>query len=756
MIHDLAPSWTKTVSRARFTTGLSTFWASLTIVGCLLVPSALLANDDPSYSYDSNQKTSHPDWMASLSDDLLLTQVSIPGSHDTMAIGTSLQNHLYSQTQAMDLPTQLASGLRVFDIRAYQQNDLFQDNHGKINLGKSFQDTLNDIDAFLDQHPGEFVLMRFGSCGYSGSGNTLSFEQAFAKYYDKDSHFWIPPVSTNNLWQYPSLHNIRGKIVILQDFDAGATYGIPYASLFAQDNYAFNSGISDQYGKWVDVKNWLNVAAVGNLDRYYINYLSGSTGYTGKIPETVYPYFVASGQFLPATNSPLGDTGIVEDSQTGSNVNWYPDFPRGACGPRGYVCSIYYDGTNPLTTNFLTNWNNNSNYPRIGVIMADFPGPALIDRVIMQNQAAMRFSGDFNGDGQSDVLSYHSFNGNWFLGTLNGEKQLTWTLVDNSSGFGNISADKFFTGDFTHSGKQQVMFYSIGDKNWFLGTVSASNQLTWTLVGNTTGFGNISADKFFTGDFTHSGSQQVMFYSIGDSNWFIGSINNSGQLTWNLAGNTRGFGNLNINHAFFTGDFLGDGRTDVLFYYPGDGNWFLGTVSASGKLNWVRAGNSSGFGDISRDKFFVAPFMQSGHDNIMFYSISDHNWFLGSINSAGALSWSLADNTAGFGNLGDGRPFWTGDFLNAGTSQLMFYYPGDNNWFLGTVSNGVLTWNLATNTSSFGGNLADGRPLWVSSFNGGTQASVLVYSYAEQSWQLGFIGSGNTMTWYAAGNGGIQ
>jgi hypothetical protein len=68
------------------------------------------------------------------------------------------------------------------------------------------------------------------------------------------------------------------------------------------------------------------------------------------------------------------------------------------------------------------------------------------------------------------------------------------------------------------------------------------------------------------------------------------------------------------------------------------------------------------------------------------------------------LDWSLAGNTAGLGHaLNDGRPFWTGDFTGGGSDDVLFYYPGDDNWWLGTVTNGQLNWTLAGNTAGFAG-----------------------------------------------------
>ena len=41
---------------------------------------------------------------------------------------------------------------------------------------------------------------------------------------------------------------------------------------------------------------------------------------------------------------------------------------------------------------------------------------------------------------------------------------------------------------------------------------------------------------------------------------------------------------MDPSRQMFFGDYDGDGKTDTLFYYEGDGNW------------WGSAGNTSGFG----------------------------------------------------------------------------------------------------------------------------------------------------------------
>jgi hypothetical protein len=82
----------------------------------------------------------------------------------------------------------------------------------------------------------------------------------------------------------------------------------------------------------------------------------------------------------------------------------------------------------------------------------------------------------------------------------------------------------------------------------------------------------------------------VLFYYPGDDNWWLGSIA-GGQLTWQLVGNTAGFGDIWPGGSFWTGYFSGVFRADVLFYAPWDGNWWKGTVTGQ-NLNWKLVGNT--------------------------------------------------------------------------------------------------------------------------------------------------------------------
>ncbi len=208
------------------------------------------AHENPGYSHDDGVKTSNPKWMTGMRDDVLLSELSIPGTHDTM----SFYGGDIVQTQSMPLPNQLESGIRVLDIRCRHIADVFAIHHGLVFQKVFFGDVLNMVIDFLKKNPGETVLMRVKE-EYEPANNTQTFEETFREHYWETykTHIW-QGTSDN-----PKLGDLRGKIVILQDFSASQKYGISYGSFSIQDEYNLTTNW-DLYSKWLEVKDQLKKA----------------------------------------------------------------------------------------------------------------------------------------------------------------------------------------------------------------------------------------------------------------------------------------------------------------------------------------------------------------------------------------------------------------------------------------------------------------------------------------------------------------
>src|SRR2546421_98089 len=200
-----------------------------------------------------------------------------------------------------------------------------------------------------------------------------------------------------------------------------------------------------------------------------------------------------------------------------------------------------------------------------------------------------------------------------------------------------------------------------------------------------------------------------MFYYHGDGHWWLGNMA-GGQLQWSLVSQSAGFGNLiDGDHPIWIADFTGSGHAQVMFYYHGDGHWWLSEKARRQGQGW-RARQSACLGNTndSDHPIWIADFTGSGHAQVMFYYHGDGHWWLGNM-AGGQLQWSLVSQSAGFGNLIDGdHPIWIADFTGSGHAQVMFYYRGDGNWWLGDMVGGQLQWSLASQSGGFG-NLIDGQ-----------------------------------------------
>ncbi len=322
------------------------------------------AHPHESYSHDGGRQTCQTCWMKYLKDDVLLSELSIPGTHETM----SFYGGDILQTQSMALHFQLESGIRVLDIRCAVVENGFNIYHGNIYQRANFDDVLKAVVDFLETYPHETVLMRVKE---ENTSRPERFRENFEKTY------WNRDLYKKYMWKgknpNPTLGEIRGKIVILQDFarkqcdppSPKPDFGICYNSFKIQDEFVLVSNFH-LYEKWEWIKAYLALANTGDRKTKYMNYLSAGRG--------AFPYFVVSGHSSPATGAPRLWTGEPDTRRT---RNQWINFPR-------LNGNIYYEGTNTLTYGAMRPGGEYTK--RVGIIMTDFPGWGLINRIIDLNK----------------------------------------------------------------------------------------------------------------------------------------------------------------------------------------------------------------------------------------------------------------------------------------------------------------------------------------------------------------------------------
>lgn len=173
-----------------------------------------------------------PCWMKYVDDNKLLDELSIPGTHDS---GTcSVDNDTEPQSSQVKcqqdyIPTQLLEGIRYFDIRLGKGNDPGI-CHGDFYLFKKdgyylhLSDVIGYFKTFLSENPREALIILASRGNDEATDDSVT--TAFAKALDDNPKLFY----TSS--RIPTLHEVRGKIVLLRRFRlagnsvSGHTWGL--------------------------------------------------------------------------------------------------------------------------------------------------------------------------------------------------------------------------------------------------------------------------------------------------------------------------------------------------------------------------------------------------------------------------------------------------------------------------------------------------------------------------------------------------
>jgi 1-phosphatidylinositol phosphodiesterase len=249
-------------------------------------------------------------WMSKVDGTKRLTELTIPGTHDSATYDTIF---MPAQCQTMNFTDQLNSGIRFLDFRLKRGYDADDDHvlwfyHGTLGLNLHFGQVINMLVDFLQRHKNETIIM----CVKNESDPSNESKQE--KFYN-DFNITI----SNNYPSFfyrenriPTLDEVRGRIVFVKRFATGTVdsskdglnlfdkwpndsttpfenNGIKY---YVQDNYySWGSERADKFTE--HVKPALIAAANGEKDRLYFNFSSGTGVSGGILPSSTRPIDLA-------------------------------------------------------------------------------------------------------------------------------------------------------------------------------------------------------------------------------------------------------------------------------------------------------------------------------------------------------------------------------------------------------------------------------------------------------------------------------
>jgi hypothetical protein len=365
-------------------------------------------------------------------------------------------------------------------------------------------------------------------------------------------------------------------------------------------------------------------------------------------------------------------------------------------------------------------------------------GPWLLDPTSTAQSMDKTFSGRFHGI-SDNVLWYRSEANRWELGLFSKDK-MTFSDAGTNTFDKLLNSDTRFFALKANSPHDNLLIYFPESGDWQLGTVRGK-QLQWTLVCNTSRdpyrFGNLVAvgTMFFTGRFIGAADQVLFYHPKNDNHWFLGSFTGN-SLNWQFVGTYPFRGG-----RFFNGRFTGP-NNGLLFYDPDGGDWWLGTVGGT-QLTWSFVGNTDRdpfrFGDLiaAGTVFFIGSFTGAS-DQVLFFHPTDKSWFLGTL-SDGALTWTQVSDTKRFGDrINPACVFLVARFRQGPTTQVLVYNPVNSEWWIGTLKGPEMDWRLACNTSGFE-NLVDAGTEFFSGNYTGFSDDALFYHPTDGHWWLGVV-----------------
>ncbi|XP_073782832.1 1-phosphatidylinositol phosphodiesterase-like [Danio rerio] len=201
-------------------------------------------------------------WMETLDDEKLISDVNIPGTHDTM----SLHGGPAAECQSWSLHNQLLAGIRYLDLRVWGRKLIIV--HGVIPQFTTFANVLNKTSTFLSQYKTETVLIRVK---HESKGN---IPENVINQLKNDPGCWVSD-------QIPRIGDVRGKIVFVQK--NSFKLGIPLFETDQRGDYKVRN-ISEKEDKITE--HLKQALGARKTDRAVLSYSSGTGLPLGRIFKT--------------------------------------------------------------------------------------------------------------------------------------------------------------------------------------------------------------------------------------------------------------------------------------------------------------------------------------------------------------------------------------------------------------------------------------------------------------------------------------
>lgn len=362
---------------------------------------------------DMGKTDKYANWMSLLPDDRYLSELNIPGTHDSATANVEGSwNASYNKVacQKYFIEQQLYAGVRALDLRTRWHGDdmvmvhgdfiCHTPDHNNRSKNKTFRSVLDTVIRYLKAHPTETVIATLKIDSGDKDKGRLALVNILNEYterYPDRFYCWTETafpntlVAAQNRMTSPTLGQARGKIVLMTRVDMSGAGESSLYSYTGPDLTQWDDSYKDRnhYAQRIESASKVPV---------YIqdDYSSPDDNKKRQVFNTVYQL---NGTYTLPGASKIEKKDFVFNYTSKTGSDHYGSTPLGAAK---YMNDLIYNDDL-----FTPGSDEAKRNPRLGIVVMDFVNKQLCRRIIDRNafpsSAAMKV-GTVTADGETQTV----------------------------------------------------------------------------------------------------------------------------------------------------------------------------------------------------------------------------------------------------------------------------------------------------------------------------------------------------------------